>query len=151
MKKSTNKPSRLTKILVQKIHGGRKQDSKFWSNEFSLANDIAPREAKDNSSKSKKNVPVISLCTGIFIIILLVVVRPDLFPFLEYHNIYNNFIGSSSPKKPLVGESINPISHKKNYPLTENKDITGISPGNYNSMTARDLGAPPAKAKPAPS
>ncbi|MBU0946654.1 MAG: hypothetical protein KJ804_11825 [Proteobacteria bacterium] len=30
-------PSKVTKILVNAIHGGRKQDSKFWQSEFSEA------------------------------------------------------------------------------------------------------------------
>jgi hypothetical protein len=28
-------PSKVTKVLINKIHGGRKQDSKFWQSEFS--------------------------------------------------------------------------------------------------------------------
>ena len=28
-------PSKVTKVLINKIHGGRKQDSKFWKSEFS--------------------------------------------------------------------------------------------------------------------
>ncbi|MBU1456615.1 MAG: hypothetical protein KKD01_18010 [Proteobacteria bacterium] len=32
---SEQKPSKVTKVLVDKIHGGRKQDSKFWQSEFS--------------------------------------------------------------------------------------------------------------------
>lgn len=32
---SEQTPSKVTKVLVDKIHGGRKQDSKFWQSEFS--------------------------------------------------------------------------------------------------------------------
>lgn len=140
-----NKPSRLTKILVHKIHGGRKQDSKFWNSEFSLANDISPRDTKNNKPKGRKNFPFISLGTGVFIIVLLIVVRPDLFSFLEYHNIYHNLIGSFSPKEPSIGKDINPISHN---PSTGNKEIfAGISPDNYDSKNDRDLKSTPTKAK----
>lgn len=34
LKNGDAQPSKLTKVLVKKVHGGRKQDSKFWQSEF---------------------------------------------------------------------------------------------------------------------
>lgn len=40
-------PSKVTKVLIKRIHGGRKQDSKFWQSEFS----------DETISKPKKSQP----------------------------------------------------------------------------------------------
>jgi hypothetical protein len=81
MEQPNNKPSKLTKILVHKIHGGRKQGSKFWNSEFSLASDISPREIENKIPKNRNNILVFSLGSGIFVLVLLILARPDLFPF----------------------------------------------------------------------
>ncbi|OGR17920.1 MAG: hypothetical protein A2X81_02220 [Desulfobacterales bacterium GWB2_56_26] len=94
----------VTKVLVNKIHGGRKKDSKFWNEENDLPpSDIGDIAIKRESSKSKKVrrslelslYPVISL---IVIVVVLIIARPDLFPFFNYHNIYKSLGPSSSDR-----------------------------------------------------
>lgn len=43
-----SEPSKITKVLVSKIHGGRKQDSKFWKSEFSDETVSKPKPTQPN-------------------------------------------------------------------------------------------------------
>jgi hypothetical protein len=45
---SGNNTSKVTKVLIDKIHGGRKQDSKFWQSEFS-------QRKKQSTKKENRN------------------------------------------------------------------------------------------------
>lgn len=44
-----NKTSDLTKVLINKAHGGRKQDSKFWKSEFDN------KQTKKKSTKTRES------------------------------------------------------------------------------------------------
>lgn len=46
-----SEPTKVTKVLINKIHGGRKQDSKFWKSEFSDAPPPSPKTHQPNISK----------------------------------------------------------------------------------------------------
>lgn len=40
--------SKVTKVLIHKLHGGRKQDSKFWQSEFSDDPPSSPKPTQPN-------------------------------------------------------------------------------------------------------
>lgn len=109
-----DKVSPLTKILVDKVHDGRKQDSKFWRSEFS---DSAEGKVEDGRTDIAIEKPAGFDCAmaGIrarrssFAVIIAVVcaafalvsLRPDLFPFLTYSGIYNT-ISNAFPEKEKI-------------------------------------------------
>jgi len=43
-------PSKVTKVLIHKIHGGRKKDSKFWKSEFSDEVITKPKQSQPKIS-----------------------------------------------------------------------------------------------------
>lgn len=94
----------VTKVLVNKIHGGRKKDSKFWNKENDLPpSDIGDIAIRTEYSKSKKvrrtlELSLYPVITFIVIIVVLIIARPDLFPFFNYHNIYKSLGPSSSAR-----------------------------------------------------
>jgi hypothetical protein len=96
---------KVTKVLIHKIHGGRKKDSKFWSPEngstpsddSSIPIEILPENVRSRKFRKDLDVFLYPLITLVIIIVVLIIARPDLFPFFEYHNIYNS-IGESSSK-----------------------------------------------------
>ena len=92
--KSSNQDrvSPLTKVIVDKVHGGRKVDSKFWQSEFdNSGNDSVsiPIEKPEDLDSFLKNLKArrTLLFAGVMVLCLLysmVYFRPDLFPFLSY-------------------------------------------------------------------
>lgn len=105
-------PPGLTKTLVKKIHGGRKQDSKFWQSEFnskSLEN-IPLGEENTHKDIIRANREWKKVVYGSAVVILflftIVFLRPDLFPFLSYAGAYNS-ISQFFPDKQ---NAIEPIS-----------------------------------------
>lgn len=106
-----DKVSPLTKILVGKVHDGRKQDSKFWQSEFSDSAGATNEDCR-NYIAIEKPVGFDSAMAGmkarrssiavIFAVICalfaVVALRPDLFPFLTYSGIYKT-ISKAFPEK----------------------------------------------------
>lgn len=90
----------MTKVLIDKVHGGRKRDSKFWQSEFIHADDS---ESLDGQIEIEKPAGIDAylrqlkarrsfVFAGIVMICVLfgmVSLRPDLFPFLSYRSVYN--------------------------------------------------------------
>lgn len=94
------KASKLTKILIKKIHGGRKQDSRFWQ---SKTGEI--EQSHDNSRKNPaKILQIAALISGILVGCIVVTVKygPDFVPDL-YHSLISS-IRSYLPerKSPIV-------------------------------------------------
>lgn len=81
------KPSSLTKVLVSKIQGRRKKDSKFWTIDNDIPTSVHEAQGRTTHRRNKK-LALYPLLIIITIISLMIVVRPSLFPFLSYHNIY---------------------------------------------------------------
>lgn len=118
--------SKLTKVLIHKAHGNRKMDSKFWRDDIYIDNKKAsePVDIKigGNNNKRSKKQSVYVYSIGIFMCVLMVLLfaRPEWFPFLEYHNIYetfSRFLLRTEPEKPkfIPNASIS-YSSKPNYP-----------------------------------
>ena len=60
-----SEPTKVTKVLINKIHGGRKQDSKFWKSEFS---DAPPPRSKKNQPNISKLVMYPLVVVALFIV-----------------------------------------------------------------------------------
>jgi len=105
----------LTKVLVNKIHGGRKKDSKFWNQENDLLqSNIGGILIKTEYSQSKKvrrslERSLYPVITFLVIVVVLVIARPDLFPFFNYHDIYKS-LGPSSAERVDPAKIITPSS-----------------------------------------
>lgn len=123
----------VTKVLVHKIHGGRKKDSKFWNRE----NDLPPRDIGEIAIKTEynktKNIrrslgfAFYPLTTFIIITVVLIVARPDLFPFFDYHHIYQSLGPSSSesgdPAKIIIPSSTKTAAESQlSAPLNRSKE-----------------------------
>lgn len=83
--------SPVTKVLVDKIHAGRKQDSKFWQSEFD--NKEMQKEESVGGSIFSKILKIVMLLfvTGLLVVSLLVAFvyfRPNVFPSLTHSKIY---------------------------------------------------------------
>ncbi|MCP3888289.1 MAG: hypothetical protein GY702_05375 [Desulfobulbaceae bacterium] len=91
----------LINVVIDKIHGGRKQDRKFWQrgsansrNEYTgFSNKEIPNEQPEGFSENLKITKVRRSIYAIGIVTMgcvfaLVYIRPDLFSFLSYSKIY---------------------------------------------------------------
>ena len=93
----SQKISKFTKVLIHKIHGGRKKDSKFWNDQIDLtkkSDDEFSIPILENSVKTARlrkslQISIYPFATLLIVLVVLIVARPDLFPFLDYHNIYS--------------------------------------------------------------
>lgn len=118
-KNSQIEPSKLTKVIVHKIHGGRKRDSKFWQSDFGhYDSSIEKPIGVDDQliqSKSRRLFLKVILST-IPLLFTAVLFRPDTFSFLSYKSIFsslreffpkkeNEFQFNYSPR-PSVPESV---------------------------------------------
>ena len=92
----------VTKVIIHKIHGGRKKDSKFWIPDNDLGaggvSSIPIRYAGTKRLPKALEASLYPIITLIIVVAVLIIARPDLFPFFEYHTIYNT-IGDSSPQR----------------------------------------------------
>lgn len=92
MMNSDQEPSKLTKVLIHKTHGGRKKDSKFWNDDIYLDKktdlNIAIESPKKRKNRRYNKSWLIPPSIVLLIIVVLVIARPDLFPFLNYHDVY---------------------------------------------------------------
>jgi len=136
--KSSNQDrvSPLTKVIVDKVHGGRKVDSKFWQSEFdNSGNDSVsiPIEKPEDLDSFLKNLKArrTLLFAGVMVLCLLysmVYFRPDLFPFLSYSKIYST-ISEYFPDKKKVNNNARPITKsqpvvRSNGESSSNQDYT---------------------------
>ena len=75
MENREQKVSKVTEILIHKIHGGRKKDSKFWNSEYEIQNQSnSKRVEKKKNRNNRKSVinpiygHVYRICGIIFIV-----------------------------------------------------------------------------------
>ncbi len=87
-----DEPGKLTKVLIKNIHGGRKEDSKFWQSEFADQQDDInidiPRPTKTTFFRNRFLLPASTILLLIALAYAAVFLKPDLFPFLDRHNIH---------------------------------------------------------------
>jgi hypothetical protein len=92
--------SPLTKVLIDKVHGGRKKDSKFWQSEFAHADGNDTRDGQIEIEKpvgidaylrqlKARRAFVFVGTVMICVLFGMVSLRPDLFQFLSYKSVYN--------------------------------------------------------------
>jgi len=93
--------SKATKVLIHKIHGGRKKDSKFWNDQIDLTKKttenisipISEHSVRTPRLKKTFQIPFFPIVTIIVVLAFLIIIKPDLFSFLEYHKIYSTISG----------------------------------------------------------
>lgn len=119
--------SKVTKVLIHKIHGGRKQDSKFWNSEYDLSkktdetlsiqrpNDLA----KKRKLRKSLQFSVYPIAATIIVIVILIIARPDIFPFLDYHNIYSAMDSAFSDKEEIAEIDHTPRIAEHSTPKTQ--------------------------------
>lgn len=112
-------PSKVTKVLISKIHGGRKRDSKFWSKEndlvptvdsaISIEPNLYPNSPRRRKSTDKRAVYCVSL---IFILIV------------------GTFIGKSAfftEKDQEFKSPVSIVAAKKQPQIKQNRERTVLS------------------------
>lgn len=119
--------STLTKVLINKAHGGRKMDSKFWRDDIYLDKKNLdepvniPIEEKKKGFHKRASTYFLSLTALLGITISLIITRPDLFPFLEYHHIYNT-VNNLFKSKSITTNYGKNIQENKTYQTTQNNN-----------------------------
>lgn len=92
MKKANkNQVSPVTKVIVEKIHAGRKQDSKFWQSEFDIEEVSKPESSRERSEFNIFRFVVLFLLFSFVIQLFLigfVYYKPDAFPALTNFRPY---------------------------------------------------------------
>ena len=128
----------VTKNIVKQLHGKKDIDIKIWGKEFSKddeSNETLPEifiESPKSTffKKSLNRPPVYTIIASLAILLTAILLRPDLFPFLDYHNIYRTTSKIFVKKdKPITNDdryypqenlssqkrSYNPSQHQKLY------------------------------------
>lgn len=155
MMNSDKKTSKLTKVLIHKTHGGRKKDSKFWNDDVDLSKKNAivdiPIERKKNIKRKVTQTTFIPIVLFLAITVVLIIARPDLFPFLDYHHVYKTIERIDNIPKEQEGPQI--LSQKpqpKTYPIrivdvsskgrsTEQPSLRRSSPSNSTNSMSSDF------------
>ncbi len=147
--------SKVTKVLVHKIHGGRKKDSKFWNEQAyrsEYADDDQSIPISNDSIKHSKlrrtaQLSLFPFATCLIVLIVLICVRPDLFPFLDYHSIYSALgpivpdektieLNEKPPERTItIPEDVKPRHHSQSITLEPNKNLNSIPPTPNNDLT----------------
>jgi hypothetical protein len=110
--KSSQDISKFTKVLIHKIHGGRKKDSKFWNDQIDLTkknDDKFSIPIPENSARLRRSlqISIYPFATLLIVLVVLIFARPELFPFFDYHKIYST-ISELFPNKtntPVISKS----------------------------------------------
>ncbi len=106
---SKQKPSKITKTLVNKIHGGRKQDSKFWQSEFAETND---KTVMKETSKRKNLIEEFTFLL-LFIVGIGIVAYGGFFLYKRYYAEFtspNPSIEQAPEQKQLLSPTDRPIT-----------------------------------------
>lgn len=120
--------SSFVKVIIDRVHGGRKQDSKFWDRKIEnprndlggFSNGEIPIEEQEGlaqtlkQARSKRAVFLLGILLLCFVFAL-VYSRPNLFPFLSYSKIYQS-ISEYFPEKYKAKNQIKVVAPK---PLEE--------------------------------
>ena len=146
--------SKLTKVLIHKIHGGKKKDNKFWNDQIDLTKksdekfSIPIPENSVRTARLRKSLQtsIYPFATLLIVLVVLIFTRPDLFPFLDYHNIYSTIsedspnktntpvISKSYPKQAKVFPPPAPRQYTKNVaPITKQQDRPLMTLSNVQS------------------
>lgn len=121
MNQNNRQPSKVTKVLIHKVHGGRKKDSKFWNDDIDISetNDMSSIsiERKQNKRRSLRKPVVFPIVLLLCATVVLVVAWPDLFPFLDYHKVYKAV--ERIDNLPMANEDAQKYVQPKTYPINK--------------------------------
>lgn len=128
--------SKVTKVLIHKVHGGRKKDSKFWNDEIDISknniienkNHLVRRHGGSNNY-SKYRIPwVYSITVSSVLLVGLLSFRPEILNFIHPKDSLNDIRPqhSSTPKKEIKTllaqpKTIKTTPNKKHYKKTRKK------------------------------
>ena len=102
-------PSKVTKALVNHLHGKRKRDSKFWQSEFSgIPLEEPPQE---NYPQKRFPLPILAAIVCCSVIILFLFIGSNQ-KELEFEDIAENSAGL----KPSAGQQVSFSGSKKQKP-----------------------------------
>ncbi|MFT5700265.1 MAG: putative aspartyl protease [Desulforhopalus sp.] len=153
MNQNNSQPSKVTKVLIHKVHGGRKKDSKFWNNgiDISKINDIPsiPIERKKTIRRRINNPAIFLIILILSSVMALVAARPDLFPFLDYHKVYKTIeridnlpLANGEPQKmpkyvrpktyPISNPNI-PVRYKEPEPVLQKQTSASYASNNIHN------------------
>lgn len=140
----------VTKVLIHKIHGGRKKDSKFWS----LDNDLGGGDVSSipiqipHGYAGTKRLPkafqasLYPIVTLVIVVAVLIIARPDLFPFFEYHTIYNTISPTPPRNNNATGKETSvpniterPVPDRSYQEQTQPSPIRSQSPPKISSTS----------------
>lgn len=130
--------SPVTKTIIYKLFRGKTLDSKFWQSEFNNESKSIEDIPLDGSMphrslifRNRKAVQVFSIVVGVIaFLFVLVILRPDLFPFLEYHSVYSVF-SKSFPE--------NYLDRYKTDPPPQSIQVTSTRKNNEISIPSSDV------------
>ena len=96
MPSNNEKVPEVTKTIVKHLHGKKDVDIKIWGQQFKKDDTTTeplstiPIESPKRTffKRSLNKPPIYTTITSVAILFTAIVLRPDLFPFLDYHNIY---------------------------------------------------------------
>ena len=104
------KPSKTTKTLVKMLHGGRKQDSKFWQSEFTEPTDKTVMKEENNKKFIIESLALFLIfCLGIGIVAY--------GGFFLYKRYFTEFAASSQAIEK--GTEQKPLSIPEDRPITK--------------------------------
>ena len=135
--------SSFVKVIIDRVHGGRKQDRKFWERKIENSrNDLSGFSNREilieqqeglaqtlKQVRAKRAVFILGILLVCFVFAL-VYSRPNLFPFLSYSKIYQSiseyFPEKYEPKNQIKAVAPKPLEEpvesktaKKEYTFSE--------------------------------
>ena len=130
-------------VLIHKIHGGRKKDSKFWNYENDLSGkdmeSIAVQKPSEytESRRIKRPLNVYLYPSAFFaiLIISLLIARLDLLPFFKYHNSYNSITTTFPNKDTTSNNKTTSVSHIAEIPQPPKKKDEVVDGQNIKVIT----------------
>jgi len=151
MSSNNVKVPEVTKTIVKHLHGKKNVDIKIWGQQFKKDNtntaplpEIPIESPKRTFFKKTLSRPSIyAVSVPIVILFTAIVLRPDLFPFLDYHNIYRTTskVLLNTPKTPETYESSSLSTKKNTYqPVSKpivNKTYKPVQKASYSRPTPR--------------
>lgn len=145
--------SRVSNTIIHKLHRGKHPSQKFWESEFENESrnlqDVEIDRDKPHRNHLLQNKKSLQLISGITVLIIfaltIVSLRPDLFQFLTYSNIYNSIARILPENHPnqiriVAPQPTNHISKEEKrsspyYPTSSLEDDTDLQAQNRESKT----------------
>lgn len=127
-----SEPTKVTKVLIGKIHGGRKQDSKFWRSEFSEESE------KELSSKKPKDYSANILSFLLYPIVGLAIFITAYVGYYGYKEYFSKPI-NASPIIAALRPALTPAPSKPKYSQPKRNRQTYSKTSEDKPVTKKEL------------